>query len=141
MRPNPMIQPTHTTSDQTYSQVTSTNHHTPERNSIPQVSPPSSPTQSMDSNESPPTYTPKPSNQRTIQPSNKSTPRQATGPLSILRKRLRWGDQEPTHGHGSRVRNVEVVKPAKRLERVESPKPSQTSPVEPKPERTQYMLD
>ena len=84
MQPNPMIQPTHTTPDRTYSQVTSTNHHTPERNSIRQVSPPPSPTQSMDSNESPHTYTPKPSNQCTCQPASKPTPQQTTGPLSIL---------------------------------------------------------
>ena len=84
MQPNPLIQPTQTTPDRTYSQVTSTNHHTPERNSIRQVSPPLSPTQSMDSNESQCTYTPKPSNQSTFQPANKPTPQRTVEPSSIL---------------------------------------------------------
>ena len=111
MRPNPLIQPNQTTPDRTYSQVTSTNHHTPERNSIRQVSPPLSPTQSVDSNESKRVYTPNHSNQPTMQPANKPTPQQTTGPLSILQKRLRWGDQQPVNQHGSRVLNVEVVRP------------------------------
>jgi len=84
MQPNPLIQPNQTTPNRTYSQVTSTNDRTLDRNSIQKVSPETSPTQSMDSNETKRVYTQTPSNQRTIQPANKPTPQQTTGPSSIV---------------------------------------------------------
>ena len=103
MQPNPLIQPNQTTPDRTYSQVTSTNDHTPDRNSIRQVSPETSPTHSVDSSETKRVYTQTPSNQPTMQPVNKLTPQQTNGPPSIVQRRLQWSDQEPVNQHRLRV--------------------------------------
>ena len=76
MQPNPWIQPTQTTPNRTYSQVTSMNYQTPDRNSTRQVPPEERPstTQSTESSKTKRSYTPSPSSPPTIQPIIKLTP-------------------------------------------------------------------
>ena len=77
LQPNPLIQPNQTTPDRTYSQVTTTNYRTPDRESTRQLSPQKrpSPTQSEESTEIKHMYTPPTPNPPSIQPMNKLTPR------------------------------------------------------------------